>query len=432
MATDSVKKQPRAAPMLPRASQFIFDEPTQIPIADLLNPVMVKISVRNKAEEDPPGLESATFEITRGIICAKSDYFEKAFRGQFKKASERTLALDDVSPWIFKVFLTWVYTGQIYIDKEEVTALQPDIGRKRKRSDSVAEGPASEAPNKVNPPDTQIGTQDPNSDSEDDDDGSDSGRVKFTFSEETSIKSRNVQHSDTQAPDERDLTNPSTWPWSWLFDLYVFADQYDTVRLREQIMNFIQLRLDQRYPRMYCYPDSLDTQRCVDRLPSTSPLRRLLVDLWAKNIQVHDKKDPRVGFDAKAMNGLPAGFVIECFVALKCVLETYRCNGQNCRTITHDHGGSPVMQYTDRCRYHEHDATNFEREKCADLWRILHEVYEVTGPKRGFLREPELSYYHEGSRLGFEGHLMLDVSYTRYTIQGQPAESSDLLDLHQH
>lgn len=71
--------------------------------------------------------------------------------------------------------------------------------------------------------------------------------------------------------------------------------------------------------------DHLDAQRCLDRLPTSSPLRRLLVDLWVKNIQVNTSKNSRLECPTKAMEALSQSFLLECFAAFKGVAASRGC-----------------------------------------------------------------------------------------------------------
>lgn len=381
MATDVAGKPAIPSQEYLNPANFIYDYPIQIPMADLLNPVTVKVTVWNKTE-DPEGTDRGTFEIMRGVICSKSAYFEKIFKGKFKEATEESVTLDDVPPWIFKVFLTWLYTGLVYIDDEQGAQSKPGTKRKCESLGMDGSGPCktlrtddrgttmTQAPSHVSPPEPDVTI--------DQRERYSFGGEIFTFVEEALIKSSHAYHAETEAPDEKDLSNPITWPWGWLFDMYVFADQYDTQRLRTQVMHLIQIRLDQRRPRMYLYPDHIDTQRCVDRLPSSSPLRRLLVDLWAKNMRMGSHGDPKDVKQVRAMELLPQTFLIECFIALKGEFASMQCEADPCVSLDHHHEGKGHLQAVDRGTYHEHGETDQEKNRYFDLWDILQIEYFVT------------------------------------------------------
>lgn len=345
-------------------SFFIYDAPARIPIQDLLNPTMVTVTVRNE-EEDPTGTETETFKIVRGVICARSGYFKKAFMGRFKEASEESITLNDVSPWVFKVFLTWLYTGLIYMDREDGGA-QTALSKKRKHDEAM--DASTSGPRKT--PRTKGETDDQDSNTETQPIDEDSPRLinDHKCRCEKCIKNAQFEYAKSEAPEEADSSNPVTWPWMWLFQLYVFADQYDTKRLREQVMNFIQLRCDQKHPRMYPYPSTKNTAWCADRLATTSSLRRLLVDIWAKRMKLCIHKEPGVESQAREMELFPQSFIIECFLTTSCVVETIHCAVDNCTSPAHDHEASPSMY---RCRFHEHGPGNQESNGCEVLWHLL-------------------------------------------------------------
>lgn len=50
------------------------------------------------------------FEIHKGLICSRSDFFKAALTGNFKEA-DGTIALPDHDPATFKYFVYWLYTG---------------------------------------------------------------------------------------------------------------------------------------------------------------------------------------------------------------------------------------------------------------------------------------------------------------------------------
>lgn len=69
--------------------------------------------------------EKATFTIPRALICAKSAYFQKAFQGNLVEAETREIYLEDdgiATHNAFKIFVTWLYTGLIYLESNVVIA----------------------------------------------------------------------------------------------------------------------------------------------------------------------------------------------------------------------------------------------------------------------------------------------------------------------
>lgn len=47
------------------------------------------------------------------VLCFYSDYFKKAFRGNFKEATDRCMSLEDEDTEVFGYFVNWLYTGTV-------------------------------------------------------------------------------------------------------------------------------------------------------------------------------------------------------------------------------------------------------------------------------------------------------------------------------
>lgn len=58
--------------------------------------------------------ESANFEVPLGLLCAHSTYFEKALCGPWKESKQCAIKLPDTDPRVFRYFVRWLYTQQIY------------------------------------------------------------------------------------------------------------------------------------------------------------------------------------------------------------------------------------------------------------------------------------------------------------------------------
>lgn len=53
------------------------------------------------------------FYVHSKLISKKSAFFDRALKGPFREAQERTIRIQDENPLIFEFFLTWVYTSQL-------------------------------------------------------------------------------------------------------------------------------------------------------------------------------------------------------------------------------------------------------------------------------------------------------------------------------
>ncbi|KAI9694246.1 MAG: hypothetical protein M1820_009104 [Bogoriella megaspora] len=56
------------------------------------------------------------FCVHENLICAHSQFFQKAYNGLFKEASTKIVELEDDSPRTFAKFVQWLYTGDFDID----------------------------------------------------------------------------------------------------------------------------------------------------------------------------------------------------------------------------------------------------------------------------------------------------------------------------
>lgn len=67
------------------------------------------------------GVETAPFHVHYKMITHHSPYFRSAFDGSFKEAHNKSIKLDDVDPWMFKIFMGWLYTQEIACDKSDIS-----------------------------------------------------------------------------------------------------------------------------------------------------------------------------------------------------------------------------------------------------------------------------------------------------------------------
>jgi len=67
-----------------------------------------------------PGEE--TFVVHEHFICGKSKFFEAACRKEWKEGVQKLIRLPEVEPWIFKSYVSWVYTGNAVIELDDETS----------------------------------------------------------------------------------------------------------------------------------------------------------------------------------------------------------------------------------------------------------------------------------------------------------------------
>jgi hypothetical protein len=68
------------------------------------------------------------YRIHKALLTHHSEYFQKALTGPWKEATERSVALDDVKPHIFDIFVQWIYTGKLPASRNEWRKLRMDSG----------------------------------------------------------------------------------------------------------------------------------------------------------------------------------------------------------------------------------------------------------------------------------------------------------------
>lgn len=59
------------------------------------------------------GPEKKRFEIHKGLVCSRSEFFKAAFTGNFKESTDGILTLPEDDPAPFKHFVHWLYTGSL-------------------------------------------------------------------------------------------------------------------------------------------------------------------------------------------------------------------------------------------------------------------------------------------------------------------------------
>ncbi|KAF2210380.1 hypothetical protein CERZMDRAFT_99442 [Cercospora zeae-maydis SCOH1-5] len=83
----------------------IHDSNATFDMKDIYNTKLVKIVVGR-----PVGLQPKTFKVSREQVCAHSTYLAAAFKKDFKEAHEKTVTLEQFTPEVFAIFLTFIHT----------------------------------------------------------------------------------------------------------------------------------------------------------------------------------------------------------------------------------------------------------------------------------------------------------------------------------
>jgi len=316
-----------------------------------------------------------TFTLPLDLLAARSPVFASLFKGGFAEAQNGRAAIKDVSPWVFRVFVGWLYYSKIYYDPERMKPV-------RFGEDQKNEEPKARRAKLVNHDEIVL--------IESDDDSTDSADVVLAIptglsyahipgGEDTKlVQPDQVEYAkDTSSADECHYKTPVTWSCRWLFELYVFSDQYDIRDFRMSIFEVIQTKLFQTRPRAYLVPSVRQVAFAANNLPSSSPLYRFLVDQYAIRLST---TSPSSEVDAQAdfFAELPIGFLSRCLVASKRHAVAQACAG--CRSpgtgkacSGPEHSREDILKPYDQepCHYHEHGGNDEEAARCSLRWESL-------------------------------------------------------------
>lgn len=74
------------------------------------------------------GPEETKFVVHQALLCDRSQYFAKALTGSFEESKTGTVKLDDVSPMLFKIVVSWLYCGNvIYTVADDDSNIEDDF-----------------------------------------------------------------------------------------------------------------------------------------------------------------------------------------------------------------------------------------------------------------------------------------------------------------
>jgi hypothetical protein len=90
--------------------------------------LVIGLFAKISRESQPPvcikvGPEQERFWIHKKHLCARSPYFAKAFRGNFKEAETDEIHLEETDPKAFGLFVAWFYSKQIGIPQFRATKI---------------------------------------------------------------------------------------------------------------------------------------------------------------------------------------------------------------------------------------------------------------------------------------------------------------------
>ena len=71
------------------------------------------------------GPNAQPFHVHKDLLCYWSKYFHNTFNGSFREANEEEITILDVQPRTFKIFMGWLYTQDLMLDKDIEDTLTP-------------------------------------------------------------------------------------------------------------------------------------------------------------------------------------------------------------------------------------------------------------------------------------------------------------------
>lgn len=333
------------------------------------------------------------FRLPLDLIASRSKYFKSLFQNGFAESQSGVVKLHDISPWVFRTFVGWLYYQNIFYDPEYKTPRRfqkpaTSTASKSKDSNSKTETDATKGYSNGNIIE-RTGEDDSAENSAVTKKELSAGKQKpaqlSTELSRTSIdhppggnkrkfsQEHEVVYGEDGSEDECNYREPTTWPAYWLFELYIFSDKYDVPDFRAAVFEVVQMKYYQEDPRNYHLPSPDDTLLAIENLPPTSPLYRLLVDsmaVWLKMSALHGDPGRTEYFE-----NFPAHFLSRCLVKSRRAEDSLRCakckpggTDEKCDSKTHsshDHLSPPQK---DVCHYHEHGDDDEEKARCVLRW----------------------------------------------------------------
>ncbi|TIA42031.1 hypothetical protein D6C78_01337 [Aureobasidium pullulans] len=253
------------------------------------------------------GPEQERFAVHKALLCNKSKYFTKALTGSFEESKTGIVKLDDVSPVLFRIFVTWIYDNVIrYTAPDDSHNLEED----------------------------------------------------FESIKDCSIGNRNE-------PD-RDGDVPSTWPYWALIGLYLLGDRFDAQLFRVETIDALSNAHDKQDHGM-----SFEEHNYICKNTSArSPLRQFAIHriAYTSVFRTKDLKDwSKLPSEYLAQVMIKMGMRMPselCGGCYKTGLEENQAKDLQDLGMSSETDEAPYDN--DMCFYHEH-ANEEERELCRDL-----------------------------------------------------------------
>lgn len=309
------------------------------------------------------GAEKEHFVVHQSFLCAKSPYFVKALTGSFQEAITRFIQLPDISPVLFRIFVSWLYHGDLGYVPRSGRTIEEDF-----ESLDITELDAQQKEAHQSEPQGSLNNDTESIDS--DDTSSNKDVTEPTSDIVTANPSENhnsptKEEIDQPLPDSKPTYEgeyPNGWPCNVLIRLYVLADRFDIRELRaDSIDALIHATTDSK--SKIC--DSEVVRYIYLNTPSTSKLRKFVVHCASYDLCFDE--------DASEWVTYPVEFLSHVMVTNSRRLPDKQC--QKCYEAALEYMPKAPQNdernpkedlppyNTDFCFYHEHPGEE-EREAC--------------------------------------------------------------------
>jgi hypothetical protein len=310
------------------------------------------------------GIEKEHFVVHQSFLCAKSQYFVKALSGSFQEAITRFIRLPDISPVLFRIFVAWLYHGDLgysprigkTIEEDfeslEITGeeLQDEAARQPKSQDLPNNDTESIDSEDVNPKENVVTEPAPDT------------TMAETSEHQTSS---NVDTNDEALPTDKSEyqeDDPTTWSCDVIVRLYVLADRFDIRELRADSLD----ALNHATTNISALCHSNVVRYIYMNTSSGSKLRQYIVHCAAYGLAFTEEVPTWLVYPLEFLaavmvaNGrrLPSKHCSECYHAglMKSPLANSEPDGRK--------ADEDIPPYeTDMCFYHEHPDEE-ERKAC--------------------------------------------------------------------
>lgn len=307
------------------------------------------------------GTEKEHFVVHQSFLCAKSPYFDKALSGSFQEAITRFVRLPEVSLVLFRIFVAWLYYGNLsYLppigktaredfDSLEITeeTVEQSSTLQRKAQDSVSnevcDSDDSDEESTETLPDPVVNIKS----------GNDTVSTPDTVESLASASTDEVDHLED---------DPTTWPSDVLVQLYILADYLQSRELRAVSLNTLNKAIDKQDTII----PLITARYTYNNTSAGSLLRKYLIHHTAYRRQFDE--------DVSSYTNLPVDFLAAVMVNSSRRLPDTLCSECYGKALEATSVSGPEIDERDlasdfppykknMCFYHEH-ANEEEREAC--------------------------------------------------------------------